>query len=67
MDLDTNKDGKVDKAEYSKLTERARGFLGEFSALDTNGDGGISKKESDAARQKLLERFRKGTNPTPKN
>jgi multidrug efflux pump subunit AcrA (membrane-fusion protein) len=65
MDLDTNKDGKVSNAEYGKLDERVRQFMGEFSALDTNGDGGITKKEADAARQKLLERFRSGGSPTP--
>ena len=66
MDLDTNKDGTVSKAEYGKLNERARQFMGEFGTLDTNGDGGITKKEADAARQKLMERIRSGGSPPSK-
>ena len=68
MDLDTDKDGKVSKAEYGKLSERVRQVMGEFSALDTNGDGGITKKEADAATQRLRERFQRigGGNTTPK-
>jgi hypothetical protein len=64
MDMDTDKDGKVSKTEYAKMSERIRQLMGEFSALDTNGDGGITNKEADAARQKLLERFRSGGSPT---
>ena len=66
MDLDTNKDSKVSKAEYGKLSERVRQFMGEFSTLDTNGDGGITKKEADAALQRLRKRFQQGGgNTTP--
>ncbi len=66
MDLDADKNGKVSKVEYGKLDERVRQFMGEFSALDTNGDGGITKKEADAARQKLMERIRSGGSPPSK-
>ena len=66
MDLDADKNGKVSKVEYGKLDERVRQFMGEFSALDTNGDGGITKKEADTARQKLMERIRSGGSPPSK-
>ena len=58
MDLDIDGDGKVTEEEYSKLDERARQFMGEFSTQDTDGDGGITKEEADAARQRMMQRFR---------
>ena len=58
MDLDTDGDGKVTEEEYSELDERVRQFMGEFSAHDANGDGGITKEEADAARQRMMQRFR---------
>ena len=58
MDLDTDSDGKVTEEEYSKLDERARQFMGEFSTQDTDGDGGITKEEADAARQRMMQRLR---------
>ena len=66
MDYDANKDGKVGETEYAKMSERARQFLGEFKTLDTNGDGGITEKEWEAARQKLMERIRRSASPSPK-
>ena len=60
MDYDEDKDGKVSESEYGKMSERFRQFMGEFSALDSNGDGGITKDEADAARQRLRERFQQG-------
>ena len=58
MDLDTDGDGKVTEEEYSKLDERARQFMGEFSAQDADGDGGITREEADAARQRMMQRLR---------
>ena len=69
MDQDANKDGQVSESEYGKLSDRIRQFMGEFSALDTNGDGGITQKEADAARQRMIQRFQQGGNggnTTPK-
>ena len=60
MDYDEDKDGKVSESEYGKMSERARQFMGEFSALDSNGDGGITKDEADAARQRMIQRFQQG-------
>ena len=71
MRLDTNKDGKVSESEYGKMSERIRQFMGEFSALDSNGDGGITKDEADAARQRMIQRLQqggvggRGGSPTP--
>jgi hypothetical protein len=71
MDYDEDKDGKVSESEYGKMSERARQFMGEFSALDSNGDGGITKDEADAARQRMMQRFQqgggggRGGSPTP--
>jgi len=60
MDYDEDKDGKVSESEYGKMSERIRQFMGEFSALDSNGDGGITKDEADAARQRMMQRFQQG-------
>ena len=71
MDYDEDKDGKVSESEYGKMSERFRQFRGEFSALDSNGDGGITKDEADAARQRMMQRFQqgggggRGGSPTP--
>jgi len=71
MDYDEDKDGKVSESEYGKMSERFRQFMGEFSALDSNGDGGITKDEADAARQRMIQRLQqggvggRGGSPTP--
>ena len=71
MDYDEDKDGKVSESEYGKMSERIRQFMGEFSALDSNGDGGITKDEADAARQRMIQRLQqggvggRGGSPTP--
>jgi len=54
---DTDGDGKVSEAEFGKISEQAKGFLGEFSGLDTNGDGFIDKTEEAAFIQKMMQRF----------
>jgi HlyD family secretion protein len=54
---DTDGDNKVSKAEFEKISERAREFLGEFSALDTNGDDFIDKTEEAAFIQKMMQRL----------
>ena len=58
MGYDTDGNGKVSEEEYSKVDERARQFMGEFSTHDTNGDGAITKDEADAATQRMMQRFR---------
>ncbi len=60
MRYDTDGDSKVSEAEFEKVSERARGFLGEFSGLDTNGDGFIDKTEEAAFIQKMMQRPRGG-------
>ena len=60
MRYDTDDDNKVSEAEFEKVSERARGFLGEFSGLDTNGDGFIDKTEEAAFIQKMMQRPRGG-------
>ena len=44
--VDTNKDGKIDKAESDKF--RAASLAAAFAKLDTNKDGSISRQEFDA-------------------
>ncbi|MBC8326313.1 MAG: efflux RND transporter periplasmic adaptor subunit [Verrucomicrobia subdivision 3 bacterium] len=60
MDLDTDTDGNVSEVEYAKMPERIRQIMGEFSALDADGDGGINKEEADAARRRMMQRFQGG-------
>ena len=57
MRYDTDGDDKVSKDEFEKVSEQARGFLGEFSSLDTDGDGFIDKAEEAAFIQKLMQRL----------
>jgi Ca2+-binding EF-hand superfamily protein len=58
--LDTDEDGKVSEEEYAKMPAQMRQFVGEFSALDTDGDGSINKEEADAARRRMMQRFQSG-------
>lgn len=49
--MDTNKDGRVDKAEYTRFqqgrfSKQADSIDAAFSAMDTNKDGRISKDEA---------------------
>lgn len=49
--MDTNKDGKVDKDEYSRyqqsrFNQQASSIDAAFKAMDSNGDGKISKAEA---------------------
>lgn len=49
--MDTNKDGRVDKAEYTRFqqgrfSKQADSIDAAFSAMDTNKDGRISKEEA---------------------
>jgi len=49
--MDTNKDGRVDKAEYTRFqqgrfSKQAESIDAAFSAMDTNKDGRISKDEA---------------------
>lgn len=49
--LDTNKDGKVDKAEYLKP------FEAQFDAMDTNKDGAIDQAEFEAFANMMRQRM----------
>ncbi|RTZ72383.1 MAG: hypothetical protein DSZ00_04880 [Gammaproteobacteria bacterium] len=49
--LDTNKDGKVDKAEYLKP------FEAQFDAMDQNRDGAVDEAEFEAFANKMRERM----------
>jgi Ca2+-binding EF-hand superfamily protein len=60
MDLDTDSDGKISEEEYAKMPAQMRQFMGEFSAMDTDGDGGINEEEAAAARRRIMERFQGG-------
>ena len=65
--VDTNGDGKLDKAEVTKMMERRAERSGDASAAstenidafikraDTNGDGAIDKAELDAMRKARAE------------
>lgn len=49
--MDTNKDGRVDKTEYTKFqqgrfSKQAESIDAAFTAMDTNKDGRISKEEA---------------------
>ncbi|MEN5182419.1 EF-hand domain-containing protein [Stenotrophomonas geniculata] len=49
--MDANKDGRVDKAEYTKFqqgrfSKQADSIDAAFTAMDTNKDGRISKEEA---------------------
>lgn len=49
--MDANKDGRVDKAEYTRFqqgrfSKQADSIDAAFSAMDTNKDGRISKEEA---------------------
>lgn len=49
--MDTNKDGRIDKAEYTRFqqgrfSKQADSIDAAFSAMDTNKDGRISKDEA---------------------
>ncbi|QWT22554.1 EF-hand domain-containing protein [Bacillus sp. NP157] len=51
--MDTNHDGKIDKAEYAafqtaRFDRQAQSVDGAFNELDTNKDGKISKAEAAA-------------------
>ena len=60
MSLDADEDGKVSEEEYAKMPAQMRQFVGEFSALDTDGDGSINQEEADAARRRMMQRFQGG-------
>ncbi|WP_411851943.1 EF-hand domain-containing protein [Stenotrophomonas sp. LGBM10] len=49
--MDTSRDGKVDKVEYTRyqqarFNQQAESINAAFKAMDSNGDGGISKAEA---------------------
>jgi len=51
LEMDTNKDGRVDKAEYtryqqSRFNKQADAITEAFKAMDTDGDGRINKTEA---------------------
>ena len=49
--LDTNQDGKVDRAEYLKP------FEAQFDAMDTNKDGQVNLDEFEAFARQMRERM----------
>ena len=49
--LDTNRDSKVDKAEYLKP------FEAQFDAMDQNRDGAVDEAEFEAFANKMRERM----------
>ncbi|MAS86466.1 MAG: calcium-binding protein [Micavibrio sp.] len=50
--VDTNKDGKISKAE-SQAAHDAR-----FEKMDTDGDGFVTKEEGEAAKAKMKEKWK---------
>ena len=51
MQLDTNKDGKVSKAEFIAPHERR------FAQMDKNGDGSVNRAEIEALEKAMRERM----------
>ncbi len=51
MQLDTNKDGKVSKAEFIAPHEKR------FAQMDKNGDGSVSRAEIEAVEKAMRERM----------
>lgn len=50
---DLNRDGKVSREEFDKVSARRGGLKKRFAGVDTNGDGFIDKAEADAYVAKL--------------